>query len=126
MEAKLRSKDESPPASRAKDLRCWSTATSAQCLRVETPGEIHLFPYGYFEHAKFVTNSGGQVLSIRFRERVVTVSGKNLESLCGALERLAVDCIRIISHPNFSKSEGLVEKIEIQEPNLGAPRWSVV
>lgn len=116
MEAKLRSEDESTPESRAKDLRCWSTSTSAQCLRVEMPGEIHLFAYGYFEHAKFVTNCGSQVLSIRFRECVVAVTGKNLEALCGALERLAVDCIRMISHPKFSKSEGLIEKIEIQEP----------
>ena len=115
METKPRAKDESTPESRAKDLRCWSTAASPQCLRVERPGDIHLFPYGYFEHAEFVTNSGGQVLSIQFRARVVAVTGKNLEPLCGALERLAVDCIRIISHPKFSKSEGLIEKIEIHE-----------
>ena len=121
MEAKHRSKADSTLETRSKDLRCWSTATSAQCLRVETPGEIHLFPYGYFEHAKFATNSGGQVLSIRFRERVVAVTGKNLEPLCGALERLAVDCIRIIPHPKFSKSEGHIEMIEIHEPTARNP-----
>ena len=118
METNPRAKDESTPESRAKDLRCWSTSSNAQCLRIETSSEIHLFPYGYLEHAKFVTNSGGQVLSIRFREFVVTVTGKNLDSLCVALERLAVDCIRMISHPKFSKSEGLIERIEIQEVKL--------
>jgi hypothetical protein len=117
METSPRAKDESIPESRAKDLRCWSTSSNAQCLRVETSSEIHLFPYGYFEHAKFVTNSVDQVLSIRFRESVVAVTGKNLEPLCGALQRLAVDCIRIISHPKFAKSEGVIEKIEIQEPD---------
>src|SRR5258708_29833893 len=115
METNPRAKDESTSESRAKDLRCWSTAASPQCLRVERPGEIHLFPYGYFEYAKFLTSSGSPVLHIRFRERVVSVTGKNLKPLCDALERLAVDCIRIISHPKFSKSEGLIEKIEINE-----------
>jgi hypothetical protein len=30
----------------AKNLTCWRTATSPQCLRVEMTGEIHFFPYG--------------------------------------------------------------------------------
>ncbi len=115
METNPRTKDESTTESRAKNLRCWSTASSAQCLRVEKPGEIHLFPYGYFEHAKHITNSGDEVLHITFRGCLITVTGKSLEPLCSALERLAVDCIRIISHPKFSKSEGLIERIEIRE-----------
>jgi hypothetical protein len=115
METKPRGKDETTPESRAKDLRCWSTASSAQCLRVEKPGEIHLFPYGYFEHAKLVTNSDDEVLCIQFRGCLITVTGKSLEPLCSALGRLAVDCIRIISHTKFSKSEGVIERIEIRE-----------
>jgi hypothetical protein len=82
---------------------------------VEKPGEIHLFPYGYFQHAKLVQNSGDDALQIQFQDCLVTVTGKNLEPLCSGLERLAVNCIRIIPRPQFSKSEGLIDGIEIQQ-----------
>jgi hypothetical protein len=118
METKLRSDREAPTDSRTKDVSCWSTDSSAHCLRVEKPGEIHLFPYGYFQHAKLVSNQTSEVLQIRFQECQVIVVGKGLEPLCKALARLAVDCIKIIPHPNFRKSEGLIETIEIREPKL--------
>jgi hypothetical protein len=79
----------------AKNLTCWRTATSPQCLRVETTSEVHLFPYGYYQHAKFVQQNGKDVLQIQFQDRMVTVKGKGLEPLCDALERLAVERIRL-------------------------------
>ena len=54
METKPQTDSTAPACSRAKDVTCWSTDSSAHCLRVEKPGEIHLFPYGYFQHAKLV------------------------------------------------------------------------
>jgi hypothetical protein len=98
-------------------LNCWSTDSSAHCLRVEKPGEIHLFPYGYFQHAKLVKNSGDETLYIQFQDCLVIVTGKRLEPLCGALERLAVDRIRLLPSPQrmFTKSEGFIEAIEIHE-----------
>jgi len=118
METKLRSDSEAPTVTRSKDLTCWSTDSSAHCLRVEKPGEIHLFPYGYFQHAKLVKNSGNEVLQIRFQDCLVTVTGKGLEPLCSALERLAVDRIRLLpaAQRAFPKSEGFIEAIEIREP----------
>lgn len=118
METKLRSESEAPTGSRTKDLTCWSTDSSAHCLRVEKPGEIHLFPYGYFQHAKLVTNSGDEALQIRFQDCLITVTGKSLEPLCSALERLAVGRIRLLpsAQRTFPKSEGIIEAIEIQEP----------
>ncbi len=118
METKPRSEIEAQSVSRAKDLNCWSTDSSAQCLRVEKPGEIHLCPYGYFQHAKLVKNSGAETLHIRFQDCLITVTGKSLEPLCSALERLAVDRIRVLpsAQRTFAKSEGFVEAIEIQEP----------
>jgi len=85
---------------------------------VEKPGEIHLFPYGYFQHAKLVRNSDNEALRIRFQDCFITVTGKGLEPLCSALERLAVDRIRLLpsAQRTFSKSEGSIEKIEIHEP----------
>ncbi len=118
METKLRSESDAPSVSRAKDLNCWSTDSSAQCLRVEKPGEIQLFPYGYFQHAKLVKNSCDEALQIRFQDCLITVTGKSLEPLCSALERLAVDRIRLLPAPHcpFPKSEGFIEAIEIHEP----------
>ena len=70
---------------------CWRTATNPQCLRVETTNEVHLFPYGYFQHAKFIRQNGKDVVQIQFQDRIVMVKGKGLETLCDALERLAVE-----------------------------------
>lgn len=103
----------------AKNLTCWRTATSPQCLRVETTNEIHLFPYGYYQHAKFVRQSGKDVLKIQFQDRIVTVKGKGLEPLCDALERLAVERIRVRpeKYEGLGKSEGIIEDIEIKRPD---------
>src|SRR5580693_5404796 len=108
METKLRSDSEAQTGSRTKDVSCWSTDSNAHCLRVEKPGEIHLFPYGYFQHAKLITDSDDETLHIQFQERLIVVTGKNLEASCSAFQRLAVDCIRLLpkAHRPFPKSEG--------------------
>jgi len=84
---------------------------------VETSGEIHLFPYGYFQHAKFIRQNGKDVVQIQFQDRIVMVKGKGLEPLCDALERLAVERIRVRpeKYENVTKSEGVVNEIEITE-----------
>jgi len=101
----------------AKNLTCWRTATSPQCLRVETTSEVHLFPYGYYQHAKFVRQSSKDVLQIQFQDRMVTVKGKGLEPLCDALERLAVERIRLRpkKYEGLGKSEGTIEEIDVKE-----------
>ena len=101
----------------AKNLTCWRTATSPQCLRVETTSEIHLFPYGYYQHAKLVRQSGKDVLQIQFQDRTVTVKGKGLEPLCDALERLAVERIKLRpeKYEGLGKNEGAIEEIEVKE-----------
>ena len=118
METKPQSDSAAPAGSRAKDVTCWSTDSSAHCLRVEKPNEIHLFPYGYFQHAKLIKKPGDESLHIRFQDTIITVTGKNLEPLCSALERLAVDWIRVLppAQRTFPKSEGFIEAIEIHEP----------
>jgi hypothetical protein len=98
---------------------CWRTATSPQCLRVETMSEIHLFVYGYFQHAKFIRQNGKGIVQIQFQDRMVTVKGKGLEPLCDALERLAVECIRLRpeKYERLGKNDGIIENIEIKEIN---------
>jgi hypothetical protein len=84
---------------------------------VETTNEVHLFPYGYFEHAKFIRQSGKDVVQIQFQDRIITVKGKGLEPLCDALERLAVERIKVRpeKYEGLGKSESVINEIEIIE-----------
>jgi hypothetical protein len=84
---------------------------------VETTNEVHLFPYGYFQHAKFIRQSGKDVVEIQFQDRIIVVKGKGLEPLCDALERLAVERIRVRpeKYEGLGKSGGTIEEIEIKE-----------
>jgi hypothetical protein len=84
---------------------------------VETTKEVHLFPYGYYQHAKFIRQSGKDVLQIQFQDRIVTVKGKGLEPLCDALERLAVERIKLRpeKYEGLGKNEGAIEEIEVKE-----------
>ncbi|HEY3932112.1 MAG TPA: hypothetical protein VGM58_07060 [Verrucomicrobiae bacterium] len=115
METKPDSKNNTTDAS-AKNLMCWRTATSPQCLRVETTSEIHLFVYGYFQHAKFIRQNGKEVVQIKFQDQIIFAKGKGLESLCDALERLAVERIKVCpeKYRAIARNEGVIEDIEIQ------------
>ena len=91
---------------------------------METTNEVHLFPYGYYQHAKFVRQSGKDVLQIKFQDRIVTVKGKGLEPLCDALERLAVERIRLRpeKYEGLGKSEGTIEEIDVKEKGEQNPQ----
>ena len=117
MESKTRSENDTASDAWAKDLTCWRTSTSPQCLRVEAVNEVHLFPYGYFQHAKFARQNGKETVEIQFQDRIVMVKGKGLEPLCDALERLAVERIKACpeKYDYVAKNEGVVNEIEITE-----------
>ena len=117
METQTNPSNNTATDARTKNLTCWRTATSPQCLRVETVNEVHLFPYGYYQHAKFIQHSGKDVLQIQFQDRIVLVKGKGLEPLCDALERLAVERIKLRpqKYEGLGKNEGTIEEIEVKE-----------
>jgi hypothetical protein len=100
-------------------LTCWRAASGPQCLCVETASEIHLFPYGYFQHAKFSRDGNKDVVQIRFQDQTVIVKGKGLEPLCGALERLAVERIRARpeKYEEIGKNEAVIKEIQIKKIN---------
>ena len=83
---------------------------------METINEVHLFPYGYFQHAKFIRQTGKEVVQIQYQDRIILVKGKGLEPLCDALERLAVERIRVRpeKYEGIVKNEGTIEIIEIK------------
>jgi hypothetical protein len=91
---------------------------------VETTNEVHLFPYGYFQHAKFIRQSGKEVVQIQFQDRIIMVKGKGLEPMCDALERLAVERIKVRpeKYEGLGKSEGVIEEIEINSMHQEKPK----
>jgi len=117
MESKTPPSNHTATDAQAKSLTCWRTATSPQCLRVETTNEVHLFPYGYFQHAKFIQQNRKDAVHIQFQDRIVMVKGKGLEPLCDALGRLAVERIRLCpeKYEELTKSEGIIEDIEVKQ-----------
>lgn len=116
MESKTRSPDDAATDAWEKNLTCWRSASNPQCLRVETASEIHLFPYGYFQHAKFSRDGNKDVVQIRFQDQIVIAKGKGLEPLCAALERLSVERIRgrPEKYDELGKKEGVIGEIEIK------------
>ena len=76
-----------------------------------------MFPYGYFQYAKFIRQNGKDVMQIQFQDRIVMVKGKGLEPLCDALERLAVERIKICpeKYGAIARNEGVIEDIEIKQ-----------
>jgi hypothetical protein len=117
MESKTRQSNDPTTDVQTKDLMCWRMATSPPCLRVETINEVHLFPYGYFQHARFARLNGKDVVEIQFQDRVVTVRGKALEPLCDALERLVVEKIRLRpeKYTCLAKNEAIIEEIDVSD-----------
>lgn len=101
---------------RAENLTCWRMATSPQCLRVETMDEIHLFPYGYFQHAKFSRQGNKDIVEIQFQDVAVFAKGKNLESLYDELGRLSVERIKACpDNYGMNVKEGIITDIEIKK-----------
>ena len=116
MEAKIRSSSEAASESWDEGLTCWRTASGPHCLRVETTSEVHLFAYGYFQYASFFKEGNKEVVQIQFQDWIVIIKGNGLEPLCAALERLAVERIRMSpeKYEQILNGKGFVENIEIR------------
>ena len=102
--------------SRNENLTCWQTATSPQCLHVETMSEVHLFPYGYFSHARFSRDGKIDIIEIQFQQTAVIAKGKGLEPLCDALARLAVERIKTCPEKYGAGTKGgIIIEIEVRQ-----------
>lgn len=127
MESKNETTNQTQADTWTKSLRCWRTSsTGPQCLRVETLTEIHLFPYGYFQHAKFSSDKQTDSIQVQFQDRVVLAKGHGLKPLCDALCKFSVEQIRVCPDTlaDFGKDEGIIEEIEIhniREKRNGSP-----
>jgi hypothetical protein len=101
-----------------KSLKCWRTSSSGpQCLQVETNDEVHLFPYGYFQHAKFFKEMEKDVIQIQFQDRIILAKGTGLKTLCDALGKFTVELIKACpkKYAAIAKSEGTIEDIQIKQ-----------
>jgi hypothetical protein len=83
---------------------------------VETTDAVYLFPYGYFQNARFSRQGNKDIMEIRFLDVTVIAKGKNLESLYDALARLSVERIKACpDNYGMNVKEGLITDIEIKK-----------
>ena len=113
-------KKSNPAEPKTENLECWRTSTNPQCLRVETITEIHLLPYGYFQHAIFSRKDNSDCLLLRFGGTSVHVKGKRLDSLVAAVARLGVEQISLRPEKYVVKtSESIITEIEVRTNGNG-------
>jgi hypothetical protein len=85
-------------------------------LRIETPSETFLFPYGYFRRAKLSKAGNKDTMEFWFQDILVTAKGKGLNSLCDAMARLGVGYIRTLPEKYTpATKEGFITEIHVQE-----------
>ena len=115
METQARPSSDTATNTWTKDLTCWHMATSPQCLRVETTSEIHLFAYGYFQHARFFRQGSNDIVEIHFQGQIIIAKGKGLEPVCDALARLGLERMRLRPEKyDAGTKEGMIVEIEIR------------
>lgn len=96
-------------------MTCWQTATSPQCLRVESADGTHLLPYGYFQHAKYSRADSKEVILLTFGQISVRVKGKKLDELLTAISRFGVEQIKVLPEKYSGlSSEGVICEIKVQ------------
>ena len=107
---------------RNENLTCWRAATSPQCLRIETALEIHLLPYGYFQHAVFSRKNNNDCLLVEFTGTSIYITGKRLEALVDAFARLGVEHINVRPAKYVtSNSESVITEIEVSKVGDSKP-----
>ena len=74
---------------------CWSKDAQAQLLRLElADGSFYLFPYIHLTVVKFERHDTDDLLSLRFANHKVQITGKNLRELGLAFQKLVVDWVK--------------------------------
>jgi hypothetical protein len=115
-------KQSNSPEARNENLTCWRAATSPQCLRVETALEIHLLPYGYFQHAVFSRKGNDDCLLVLFVGTSLHIKGKRLDTLVDAMARLGVEQMNVRPAKYvINNSESVITEIEVSKTGDAKP-----
>jgi len=86
-------------------------------LRVELrDGSLNLYPYAWLERVQFVPAEEADSLTLFFNRQSVRITGKKLQELVSALQRMAVEWVK--EQPNHfnsldSNGSAFIENIEI-------------
>jgi hypothetical protein len=81
------------PAS--KNYVSWSKDAQAQLLRVElADGSFCLFPFAHLSFVKCAQQGEGDLLTLRFANHEIQITGKRLRELGLAVQKLAVDWVK--------------------------------
>lgn len=103
---------------RTGNLTCWDKDDNVQCLRVElSSGEQALFPYGYFERARFIRGEKRDVVELRFKDAILKITGLHLEALWMDLQSLSVASVKPLSSrfAPLTANHSCVEEISIHD-----------
>ena len=111
-----------------KQLTCWNKDAQAQCLRVELSDErSFIFPYTHLTFASTEREEGRDVLAVSFTTHDLRIVGRNLRELGIALQKLAVDWIRLAParYAALAANEAVfIEEIEVKEVEDSSERES--
>ena len=83
------------PKSESNEIQCWGENPNAQMLRIELrDGSLNLYQYAWLERVQFLPAEAGDSLTLFFNRQSVCITGKKLQELVMAFQRMAVDWVR--------------------------------
>ena len=105
--------------SESNEIQCWGENPNAQMLRVELrDGSLNLYQYAWLERVQFLPTADADSVTLFFNRQSVCITGKKLQELVMAFQRMAVEWVKEQSeHFNsIGSSDGAwVERIQIVE-----------
>jgi hypothetical protein len=105
------------PKSESNEVQCWGENPNAQMLRVELrDGSLNLYQYAWLERVQFSPSADADNVTLFFNRQSVCITGKKLQELVMAFQRMAVEWVKEQSeHFNsVGSSDGAwVERIQI-------------
>jgi hypothetical protein len=107
------------PKSESNEIQCWGENPNAQMLRLELrDGSLNLYPYTWLERVQFSPAEEADNITLFFNRQSVCITGKKLQELISAFQRMGVEWVKEKSeHFNsIGSSDGAwVEGIQIVE-----------
>ena len=83
------------PKSESNEVQCWGENPNGQMLRVELrDGSAQCYQYAWLERVQFLPAEEADSITLFFNRQSVRITGKKLQELVMAFQRMAVDWVR--------------------------------
>ena len=94
------------PKSESNEVPCWGENPNAQMLRVELRnGSINLYQYAWLERVQFLPAEEADSITLFFDRQSVRITGKKLQELVMAFQRMAVVSAGSENRPGMGTSK---------------------